>query len=187
MSDPFHVFQIEPRFDLDLGALGQRHRDLSRALHPDRYAGRPAAERREALGRAIQVNEAWRVLRDPVRRAEALLRRLGVALGEDSQPPDDPEFLMNMMERRETLRELAKRADVAAITALSEHVRADEQRTLAELGEGLARALERQAALDRPASEPSPAAAGLTVLLGQLRYYRRFFDEVETLLDELAG
>lgn len=176
MTDPFDVFQIEARFDLDLSALGQRHRDLSRALHPDRYAGRSAAERREALGRAIQVNEAWRVLRDPVRRAEALLARLGVALGEDSQPPADPEFLMEMMERREALRELAKRGDGGAIAALGERVRADEQRTLAELGRGL----------DSAHTGATPPA-GLTALLGQLRYYRRFFDEVETLLDELAG
>ncbi len=68
-ADPFDTLGVEPRFDLDLAALERRHRDLSRALHPDRYAGAPAAERRLALGRAIDANEALRVLKDPIRRA----------------------------------------------------------------------------------------------------------------------
>src|SRR5689334_12410104 len=80
--DPFEVFGIPPRFEVDLAALELRHRDLSKALHPDRYAGAPAAERRLALNRAIEVNEAWRVLREPVKRAEALFARAGVPVGE---------------------------------------------------------------------------------------------------------
>ena len=58
--DPFETLGVEPRFDLDLTALEKRHRELSGALHPDRYTGRPASERRMALDRAIKVNEAWR-------------------------------------------------------------------------------------------------------------------------------
>ena len=58
MSDPFETLGVEARFDLDLRAVEQRHRDLSKALHPDRYTGAPAAERRMSLSRAIDVNEA---------------------------------------------------------------------------------------------------------------------------------
>lgn len=172
MNDPFEVFQIEPRFDLELDALGQRHRDLSRALHPDRYGGRPAAERRQALNRAIEVNEAWRVLRDPLRRAEALLRRLGVVVSEESQPPADPEFLMEMMERREKLRELGKRGDQAGIAELAKAVRADEQEVFGLLAKGL------------EAARAGAAPEGLTPLLAKLRYFRRFFDEVDALASD---
>ena len=94
MADPFDTLGVEPRFDLDSSALEQRHRDLSRALHPDRYTGAPAAERRLSLGRAIDVNEAFRVLKDPIRRAEALLRRAGVPVGEISEPRPPPDLLM---------------------------------------------------------------------------------------------
>ena len=74
MQSPFVVLEIEPRFDLDPAALEARHKELSRALHPDRYAGRPASERRLALSKAIEVNEAYRALRDPIKRAEAVAR-----------------------------------------------------------------------------------------------------------------
>ena len=49
------------------------HRELSRALHPDGTSSAGASERRAALSKAVEVNEAWRIVRDPIRRAEALL------------------------------------------------------------------------------------------------------------------
>src|SRR5690606_32621777 len=78
VTDPFTILGIEPRFRLDLERVGARHRELSRALHPDRYVDRPANERRLALSRAIEVNQAFGIVRDPVRRALALLARHGV-------------------------------------------------------------------------------------------------------------
>ena len=86
-----------------MAELEKRHRELSRALHPDRHADKTPAERRHALGKAIEVNEAFRVLKDPVRRAEALLRGRGVHIEEGKEAPADPSFLMDIMELRETL------------------------------------------------------------------------------------
>jgi molecular chaperone HscB len=82
--------EVERRFDLDVAALDARRKELSRALHPDRFASSPAAERRMALGRAIEVNEAFRALRDPIRRAEALARSLELPVGETSEPNPIP-------------------------------------------------------------------------------------------------
>jgi len=62
MMDPFATLGVEPRFDLDLGEVARRHRELSRALHPDKYTGAPAAERRLALSRAIEVKDAFRIV-----------------------------------------------------------------------------------------------------------------------------
>jgi molecular chaperone HscB len=183
VTDPFDIFQIEPAFALDLSELGKRHRDLSRALHPDRYAGRPATERRAALNRAIEVNEAWRVLRDPVRRAEVLLERLGTSLEEGTEPPAPPEFLMTMMEHRESLREAARSRDKAKIDALCGEVERERERVLARLSHGFAAALHSGAGHE---SAPSPDGAHLRPLLGELRYFRRFFDEAEAVLDDLG-
>src|SRR5436190_21178580 len=123
--DPFETLGIEPAFSLDLEVLEQRHRDMSRALHPDRYAASGAAERRRALGRAIEVNEAFRILKDPVRRAEALLARLGVASGEGKEPPASPGLLMEVMERREALAEVRKTKNEAALARLIAEVRSE--------------------------------------------------------------
>ena len=51
---------IGPSFDVDLPSLEKTHRELSRALHPDKFVQAGASERRSALERAADVNEAWR-------------------------------------------------------------------------------------------------------------------------------
>src|SRR6267378_3887868 len=103
--DPFATLGAERRFDLDLSVLEKTHRDLSRALHPDRYAQASASERRAALEKASSVNEAWRTLRDPIKRAEALFLLSGVAVGETNEPKPSADFLMEVLEQREALAE----------------------------------------------------------------------------------
>ena len=72
MEDPFALLGAPRRYDLDLDAVEKSHRELSRALHPDKFTQAGASERKDALGKAADVNEAWRIVRDPLRRAEAL-------------------------------------------------------------------------------------------------------------------
>src|SRR6516225_6738916 len=119
MLDPFDTLGIAPTFDIDVGAVEQRYRDLSRVLHPDRHVGASPAERRMSLGKAVEVNEAWRLVRDPIRRAEALLRRRGVEVKEGAEPKADPELLMEMMEQREALSEAKSKHDLASVQALA--------------------------------------------------------------------
>ena len=167
--DPFAILGIAPSFDVDLAAVEQTHRELSRALHPDRYVGAGPSERREALTRAMEVNEAWRILRDPIRRAEALLRREGVAVSEDRAPPADPEFLMEMLEQREALSEAIAAKDRGVVARLAAEV--------------LARAdLAERAVADGFAAK---AMNTVTERLGELRFFRRFLDEVSAVEDEL--
>ena len=175
MTDPFEVLGVEPRFDLDMRAIEQRHRDLSRTLHPDRYAGAPAAERRLALGRAIEVNDAFRVLRDPIRRAEALLRRAGTVPGEEGEQKVSPALLMEMMEAREELSDAAKKKDLAHVAKLGEAMRAREQKMLAAVGNAFA----------AMARDPDRVGAVLP-LLGELRYIRRYLDEVSAIEEDLT-
>jgi molecular chaperone HscB len=175
MTDPFETLGVEARFNLDPRSLEQRHRDLSKALHPDRYASAPAAERRLSLGRAIDVNEAFRTLRDPIRRAEALLRRSGVPVGETGEPQAAPALLMEMMEAREELSEAARAKDLGRVGALGEGMRAREKFTLDRLAR----------AFDEAAADPQKAKSALSIL-GELRYLRRFLDEVSAIEEELA-
>jgi molecular chaperone HscB len=162
--DAFDTFSIPPRFSLDLPELEKRYRDLSRALHPDKYVGRPASERRMALSKAIEVNEAWRVLKDPAKRAEALFRRAGI----QQDPTADPELLMEMMEVRESLSEARENKDRAALARLTTDMKARETRVLDRLA----------VALDSPYADALSA-------LGELRYVRRVLEEASAAEDEL--
>src|SRR4029434_2937852 len=56
-----------------MAALEERHRALSRQFHPDYFYNAPAAERRASLEQSSYLNDAYRALRDPVRRIEYLL------------------------------------------------------------------------------------------------------------------
>jgi molecular chaperone HscB len=172
MRDPFETLGVEPRFDIDLDKLAERHRDLSRALHPDRYAGAPAAERRLALGRAIEVNDAHRVLKDPVRRAEALLRRAGVPIGETAEPKPSQTLLMEMMDQREALADARRSKDLAAVHELASATRQREHAVLVKLAHAFS------------AGENHAEAA--LPLVGELRYVRRFLDEVSAIEEDLA-
>ncbi|MFW5738793.1 MAG: Fe-S protein assembly co-chaperone HscB, partial [Myxococcota bacterium] len=168
----FTTLDIEPRFDLDLKAVEARHRELSRALHPDKYVGRPASERRLALSKAIEVNEAWRIVRDPVRRAEALLARLGVQSGEEAGNQADPELLMEMMEQREALAEVRMEKDAERLATLTSNMQEREQKVLDALASALA--------------SPSPdSARGALPHLAELRFVRRFLEEASAVEDEL--
>ncbi len=177
MHDPFSILGLPARFDLDLAEAEKRHRELSRALHPDRFAQSTAGERRAALGKAIEVNEAWRILKDPIRRGEALLAQLGVHVEEGREPKPDPELLMEMMEKREALAEAGRARDEARLRALTVELGERQKRLTAALASTFR---EAEASADR-----SRLAVELLRKLSELRYYRRFLEEAATLEDEL--
>lgn len=180
MADPFTILGVEPAFDLDVPRLEARHRELSRALHPDRYGGRPSSERRMALSRAIEVNEAFRALKDPVRRAEALLARHSIEIEEGQEARPAADFLMDVLELREDLASAHKRRDLRAVAELKDRV---ERREAAVLGELRSRFDD----LARLAADvPADTVERIGRKLGEVRYYRRFLEEARTIEDELG-
>ena len=172
MNDPFEMLGVERRFDLDLATVEKTHRELSRALHPDRYAQAGASERRAVLEKAASVNEAWRIVRDPIRRAEALFRLAGIPVGEDNEPKSTPAFLMEVLEEREALAEARAAKDLAKVAAVGATMSKRAAEVEAKLATGFATRPERDAALK------------LLPLLGELRFYKRFLDEVSTIEEE---
>lgn len=122
---------LEPCVWLDEEELSRRFRELSRRLHPDRYAGRSARERRLALEHMTAVNDAYRCLRDPVRRAEYLLSLHGVCVGEGGEsegPRPDPALLSEVMELRESVDEA--RRDPEKARQMADQLTADVRRCL---------------------------------------------------------
>jgi molecular chaperone HscB len=162
---------IERVFDVDLAAVEKTHRELSRALHPDRFVSAGASERRSALSKAIEVNEAWRIVRDPIRRAEALLALEGLTVGEGKEPRPDQEFLMEMLELREALSEAKAERDLEAVRRMAASIAARVRAVEVVLSDGFRRG----------------DGASLVGKVGELRFYRRFLDEVGAIEDELAA
>jgi molecular chaperone HscB len=174
-ADHFAVLGSERRFAVDVAELERRYKELSRQLHPDRFARADARARRASLARTVQLNEAWKTLRDPVRRAEYLLSLAGIEVGgeegtrktvagEKQRVPVPQALLMEVMELREALLEARGEGDDARVAALAADVAARKQRAMAAVGEALGRT---PLAVDAAAEE-----------LVAVRYFDRFLDEV---------
>jgi molecular chaperone HscB len=165
-ADHFAVLGVERRYDLDLADLEARFRELSRKLHPDRFAKADPRVRRASLQRSVQLNEAWRTLKDPFRRAEYLLSLAGVSLTKEVPAP----LLIETLELREELGEARAARDDGKVQAMAAAMRARVQAAMRAVAEGLA-----AGRLERVAAE-----------LVALRYYRRFMEEVALHDDAVA-
>ena len=174
---------VERRFDLDLKVLEKTHRELSRALHPDRYSQAGASERRAVLEKAASVNEAWRTVRDPVKRAEALFQLVGIKVGEDNEPKATPAFLMEVLEEREALADARAAKDLTKVRAVGAVMAKRAAETEAKLSAGFA-SLRHGNANGNASSADRSAAMKLVPLLGELRFYRRFLDEVSAIEED---
>ena len=78
--DYFAFFGLPPKLNIAPAALEREFYALSRKLHPDVYAGRDSREQQWSLEQSSRLNDAYRTLKDPIRRTEYLLRLQGVEL-----------------------------------------------------------------------------------------------------------
>ena len=83
-GDYFSVFGLEPRLNLDLAVLERAFHSLSRKLHPDRFARAGDNEKQWSLADTALLNDAYRTLKDPLRRTEYLLKLRGAKIGESA-------------------------------------------------------------------------------------------------------
>jgi molecular chaperone HscB len=179
VAHPFEILGLAPSFALDPSVLEQRQRELNRALHPDRHAGKSPAERRQALSRAMDINLAYRTLRDPASRAEALFELLGAGSTRESTI-SDPVLLMEMMEQREALEEARRARNRAQLEAIGRSMAEREQVVLGRLSEAFAPLL--AGSVSSEAREAQLASA--RQLLAELRYVRRFAEEIAAFEDD---
>jgi molecular chaperone HscB len=87
-GDYFSVFGIEPKLNLDLAELEHEFHRLSRKLHPDRFARAQENEKEWSLADTALLNDAYRTLKDPLRRTEYLLKLHGAEIGEEHSGKD---------------------------------------------------------------------------------------------------
>lgn len=83
--DYFVFFGFPRKLNLDTGALEREFYALSRRLHPDVFAQAESQERAWSLEQSSLLNDAYRTLKDPIRRTQYLLRTEGVELEEQSK------------------------------------------------------------------------------------------------------
>jgi molecular chaperone HscB len=161
-SSKFAILGVPEKYDLDAEELERRYRELSRAVHPDRFATAPPAERLRSLSQATALNDAYKTLRSPVARAVHLLELRGSKIGD--KEPIGQDFLMEILELREELAAARAGGDEARVRAMEEGMRARHRGAMARIADLFA----GSGSLDDVKHE-----------LIALRYFQRFLDEVE--------
>lgn len=78
-GDYFVFFGLPRKLTIDLADLERRFRELSRQFHPDYFYNATTGERLASLERASYLNDAYRVLKQPLDRVEYLLKLEGIA------------------------------------------------------------------------------------------------------------
>jgi molecular chaperone HscB len=87
--DYFTFFGFARKLNLDTAVLETEFYALSRHLHPDVFGQADDQERAWSLEQSSMLNDAYRTLKDPIRRTEYLLRLEGIELEEQSKQATD--------------------------------------------------------------------------------------------------
>lgn len=162
---------------LDLDDLQKRFYDLSRKTHPDRYGRRTPTERQFSEEATSILNDAYRTLRDPVKRAEYVLKQHGLDIGEQRSKNVPPELLEEVFELNMAMEEM-RSGDESARPHLEEA-----QGRFAGLLDGVDRQL--QAEFNSYDKGRDAAVLGtIRGLLNRRRYIQNLVNEVEK---ELSG
>jgi molecular chaperone HscB len=122
-EDYFSLLGLPRQFALEPQEIDRRFRELSRQLHPDRYARAEPKERRLSLERATRLNDAHRYLRDWRLRAAYLLKIAGTDVFAEGRTFADPEFLEEQLELREAMALAVADGDAGALERIGAHAR----------------------------------------------------------------
>mgnify|MGYP005736013897 FL=1 len=107
----FDLFGLPSQFQLDGSLLSSQFRELQKRFHPDNFATASERDRLMAVQKAAQINDAYQVLKHPISRAEYILAENGTEIRGEQQTMQDPMFLMEQMELREELEDIADSSD----------------------------------------------------------------------------
>jgi molecular chaperone HscB len=185
-SDHFLLFGLPRKLWIEMSALEKKFLELSWKLHPDKFVNASAEEQELSLKGSSELNDAYRVLRDPVARVEYLLEIEGTRKEGEHKQQAPPELLEEVFELNESLDELREaKASGSDLGSLKARLEAEERKFQAKLGEVDAQLQETakqwDAAMDANVSESDRKAimARLNELLNRRSYIRNLVTNVQ--------
>jgi molecular chaperone HscB len=134
--DYFAIFGLPRKLWIEMDGLEKKFLQLSWKLHPDNFVNATERERELSLEKSSQLNDAYRVLRDPVARVEYLLGIEGTRKEGEHKQQAPPELLEEVFELNESLDELREaKASGGDLTALESRLEAAQKNFQEKLGE----------------------------------------------------
>lgn len=137
MQNPFDVFDMDITFDVDKQQLSTQYLKLQKQYHPDNFATASSQQQLQAIQQAAQINDAYQALKNPLKRAEAIL-----ALKTHQEIPaeetvQDMDFLMMQLTQREKLATIQATQDIEQLLSLQQETETLQQVQLTELAQAI--------------------------------------------------
>jgi len=207
--DYFTFFGLPAKLDIDAAVLEKDFYQLSRKLHPDLSARASSQEQEWSLEQSSLLNDAYRTLRDPIKRTQYLLKLEGVELEEQSKaateqarargevkkqivPPDLLEEVFELNMQLEELRmnkkmgeddpSLTKEIEQHKVTLESKHeALLEELKTDWQEWDNL---MERNRDSKAPAEERQKITAKMVDILNRRNYIRNLVRDVNSAFED---
>lgn len=206
--DYFSFFGLPRKMNIDIKALEKDFYELSRKLHPDLSARASAREQEWSLEQSSLLNDAYRTLRDPIKRTQYLLKLEGVEVEEQSKtateqarasgevkkqivPPDLLEEVFELNMQLEELKMNKKMGDddpslISEISKQKQALEAKHESLLAELQSYWKEwdSVLDQVSVENAGAERSRIVAKMLDVLNRRNYIRNLVRDVNAALEE---
>jgi molecular chaperone HscB len=185
--DCFAVFDLPKKLVIDAAALERTYHDLSRRIHPDRFAQRDARVRDASLRSTALLTRSYRTLRDPIARGLYWLEMRGEKLGENNQqvPPDLAELVFEVQDQLEDARAARSRGNAAAAARSVGARREELLSAMATLDAALAATFQRWDHADE--GETAALVTELKGVLSKIAYLRTLIRDVDREIENLKA
>ncbi|HXG91170.1 MAG TPA: Fe-S protein assembly co-chaperone HscB [Blastocatellia bacterium] len=184
-TDYFNFLGLPRKLQLDEAELERTFYSLSREFHPDYFMTASDAERQASIERSSMLNDAYRTLRDRVKRAQYLLALEGYKEAEKKAPPDllEEVFELNMqIEELKAAKKMGDEDELAEARSALEEALGGLQEKLSEIDERLfAMFADWDEAVDRNASDDEKKALlnQMSELLSHRSYIRNLVRDIK--------
>ena len=167
-SSDFELFGLPERFAQERAAIDARWKALQGEAHPDKFAAQGPAAQRVAMQWSVRINEAYRRLKDPLRRAAYLCELRGAPIDAENNTAMPAQFLVEQMEWREALDDAQGKAELDALDGQLSQARY-------QALQGIGKLLDEQ-----------DAAAAAAQQVRALMFIERFGRDVQARLEQLG-
>jgi molecular chaperone HscB len=179
--DCFAALGLPRKLTIDLDALERRYHDLSRKIHPDRFASKGPKVRDASLRATATLTRSYRTLRDPVARGLYWLELNGEKLAENNKrvPPELAELVFEVQEQ---LAEMQLSADPEEAVERATEIAARRIELQFKMDEALAE-LDRTFAKWDESADQKMLTSELKTTLSNIAYLRTLIRDVDRALE----
>jgi molecular chaperone HscB len=179
--DCFAALALPRKLTIDLEALERLYHELSRKIHPDRFASKGPKVRDASLRATATLTRSYRTLRDPVARGLYWLELNGEKLAENNKrvPPEIAELVFDVQEQ---LAEMQLDSDPEAAHERATEIAARRVELQFKMDEMLADLDSNFAKWDQ-SGDPKTLTTELKTILSNVAYLRTLIRDVDRALE----